>query len=173
MCWAHGTATTAFSHSEGRSTFHGLQFKAEGQEALTVSVSQEALTGRYTSSSWQPHHGMCVCGCGCVAYAADTCIRRQNTVNTSLVNKAVECIDRVYTGNNKKLNQVGARRATATPMVATHSLTGGCSVRHLVSGLPRCRSRLACRPLYTYIMYQYIHNMDMGQQMGYRSLEWN
>ena len=31
-----GTASAAFAHSEGGTDFQGLQFKAEGQDALTV-----------------------------------------------------------------------------------------------------------------------------------------
>ena len=31
-----GTAAAAFSHCEGGTQFHGLQFKAEGPEALTM-----------------------------------------------------------------------------------------------------------------------------------------
>ena len=62
-------------HNTVRGTkVHGLQFKAEGQETLTVKIFLSWAAPPYTCVC------VCGCGCGCVTYAADSvlaCICRQ------------------------------------------------------------------------------------------------
>ena len=66
-----GTASAAFSHTEGGAKFHGLRFKAEGQEALTARYS-DILTSRWA---------ICVYVCGCVHLLLWPCIPQPACIN--------------------------------------------------------------------------------------------
>ena len=76
---ALGTASAVFSHNEGGTRFHGLQFKAKGLEALNHKV--EALTIRWPTSSWAaPPYDMLMQQTGCLL-----CICRQMAYDYLLI----------------------------------------------------------------------------------------